>query len=126
MRSARRRAALSRLGGALVWFAAWALIFQSALALSAMSAAVAAPDAVAVICQSSADDPTSDDIGTAAKQCASCPFCALGRGVTVPHVPAVARPMPVVVAILIERTDLVAAPRPALELPVARGPPAAL
>ncbi|WP_315759143.1 MULTISPECIES: DUF2946 family protein [unclassified Bradyrhizobium] len=126
MRSARRRAALSRLGGALVWFAAWALIFQSALALSAMSAAVAAPDTVAIICQSSTDGPSSDDIGTAAKQCASCPFCALGRGVAVPHVPTVARPMPVVVAILIERIDVVAALRPALELPVARGPPAAV
>ncbi|WP_315812987.1 MULTISPECIES: hypothetical protein [unclassified Bradyrhizobium] len=125
MRSARRRAALSRLGGALVWFAAWALIFQSVLAFSAMSAAVAAPD-TAIICQSSTDGPPSDDIGTAAKQCASCPFCALGRGVTVPHVPAMARPMPVVVAILIERIDVVAALRPALELPVARGPPAAV
>ncbi|MGY4307273.1 hypothetical protein ACVIJ6_004516 [Bradyrhizobium sp. USDA 4369] len=125
MHSAWWRAALSRLGSALVWFAAWALIFQSALAFSAMSTAAATPD-TAAICQSSADGPSLDDIGTAAKQCASCPFCALGRGVTVPHVPAVARPMPVVVAILIGRIDLVAAPRPALEMPVARGPPAAV
>ncbi len=119
-----RRVALSRLCGSLVWFAAWALIFQSALAFCSMSAAVAGPGTpAALICQHSADESSPDDISPAAKQCASCPFCALGRGVTLPQATVIALPMPIIVAILAARIEVVPPLSPSHERPVARGPP---
>ncbi len=119
------RTARSRLCSSLVWFAAWALIFQSTLAFCAMGAAVSGPDVTAaIICQSSADHSAADDSDAAAKQCASCPFCALGRSVTLPQASIIALPIPVVVAILVGRIDVISPLPPAHDLPVARGPPA--
>ncbi|WP_367116428.1 DUF2946 family protein [Bradyrhizobium sp.] len=128
--SSLSRRFLSRFGAALVWFAAWALIVQTSLALCSASAAAGVLDATspAVICHTSSDDSSntldsSNTVDPISKQCSKCPLCVFGRGVTMPQAPVTALPLPTAVTIAIERIDFFSPHLHGHDQPVARGPP---
>ena len=123
--SSLSRRFLSRLGAALVWFAAWALILQTTLLLCATSAATGVLDTTpaAAICHTSSTD-SSNIPDPVSKHCSQCPLCAFVRGVTIPQALVTALPLPMVVTIVIERNDFFSPNLHVHGLPVARGPPA--